>query len=294
MRKKESVKGAGLSYIPHPHEDQTEKGGIGLGKVYLVGAGPGDPELITIKGVRCIREADVILYDRLINKELLAYAKPDADLIYCGKLPHYHTMKQETIHHFLVKHAAAGKVVTRLKGGDPFVYGRGGEEAEALVRHGIPFEVIPGITAGIAAPAYAGIPVTHRDYGSTFAFVTGHRRKGEEESLRWESLAKGIDTLAIYMGVSNLPYIQDQLIRHGKDPFTPAALVQWGTTQGQVTVTGTLSNLAEIAEKHRIQNPTMIVVGPVVALREKLRWFEQSFEPGKMGEMAVAESGGVG
>lgn len=245
-----------------------------VGKVYLVGAGPGDIDLITVKGVKCIEEADIILYDRLINKDLLNYAKKDVELIYCGKLPNYHTLKQETINKFLVKHALKGKVVTRLKGGDPFVYGRGGEEAEALAVQGIPFQIVPGITSGIAAPAYAGIPVTHRELSSTFAFVTGHRKEGEEEELRWESLAKGIDTLAIYMGVSNLPYICSMLRKHGRKKETPVALIHWGTTGAQQTVTGTLENITEEVKKAGIQNPSMIVVGEVVSLRSKLRWFE--------------------
>lgn len=259
-----------------------------MGKVYLVGAGPGDIDLITVKGVKCIKEADVILYDRLINKELLAYAREGVELIYCGKLPDYHTLKQETINRFLVKHALKGKIVTRLKGGDPFVYGRGGEEAEALSKHGIPFEVIPGITSGIAAPAYAGIPVTHRELSSTFAFVTGHRKDGEEEELRWESLAKGIDTLAIYMGVKNLPYICSMLLKYGRDKETPVALVHWGTTKTQQTVTGTLETIVEDVKKSEIQNPSMIVVGEVVNLRSKLKWFETSFEDQQVTKTVVS------
>ncbi|MGE6202466.1 uroporphyrinogen-III C-methyltransferase [Guptibacillus hwajinpoensis] len=246
-----------------------------MGKVYLVGAGPGDIDLITVKGVKCIEQADVILYDRLINKDLLDYAKEGVELIYCGKLPDYHTLKQETINRFLVKHALKGKVVTRLKGGDPFVYGRGGEEAEVLSNHGIPFEVVPGITSGIAAPMYAGIPVTHRELSSTFAFVTGHRKEGEEEELRWESLAKGIDTLAIYMGVKNLPYICSMLRKYGRNKETPVALVHWGTTQTQQTVTGTLETITEDVKKAAVQNPSMIIVGEVVNLRSKLNWFEK-------------------
>jgi uroporphyrin-III C-methyltransferase len=252
-----------------------------MGKVYLVGAGPGDPGLITVKGLRCIEEADVILYDRLVNKELLSYAKPNCDLIYCGKLPNYHSMKQETINNFLVKHAQKGKTVTRLKGGDPFVFGRGGEEAETLVKSRIPFEVVPGITSGIAAPAYAGIPVTHRNIASSFAVVTGHRKKGEEEELRWESLANGIDTLAIYMGVGNLPYICGQLTKHGKCKQTPVALVQWGSLDNQRTVTGTLESIEEIVHQEGIENPSMIIVGEVVKLRDKLKWFEQYIEEPK-------------
>ncbi|MFC5587665.1 uroporphyrinogen-III C-methyltransferase [Sporosarcina soli] len=246
-----------------------------MGKVYLVGAGPGDVDLITVKGLKCIQEADVILYDRLINKELLTYAKPEADLIYCGKLPNYHAMIQDTINHFLVKYAKQGKVVTRLKGGDPFVFGRGAEEAEVLANHKISYEVVPGITSGIAAPAYAGIPVTHRELGSSFAIVTGHMRAGRDDSIHWESLAKGIDTLAIYMGVGNLPYICEQLTQHGRSANTPVALVHWGTTEAQHTITGTLSTIVEIANASEIQNPSMIIVGEVVKLREKIQWFEQ-------------------
>ncbi|MGG2066460.1 uroporphyrinogen-III C-methyltransferase [Bacillus sp. S14(2024)] len=249
-----------------------------MGKVYIVGAGPGDPDLISVKGVKCIQQADVILYDRLVNKELLSYAKPEADLIYCGKLPNYHTMKQETIHAFLVKYAKKGKVVTRLKGGDPFVFGRGGEEAEALVKHGIPFEVVPGITAGIAASAYAGIPVTHRDASTSFAVVTGHRKEGAEEEVKWENLAKGVDTLAVYMGVSNLSYICEQLLKHGKSEHTPVAMIEWGTTASQRTITGTLGTIVSVAENEQVQNPSMIVIGEVVRFREKIHWFEQTFE----------------
>ncbi|HEK9100385.1 uroporphyrinogen-III C-methyltransferase [Bacillus pfraonensis] len=246
-----------------------------MGKVYIVGAGPGDPDLISVKGVKCIERADVILYDRLVNKELLSYAKPDADLIYCGKLPNYHTMKQETIHAFLVKYAKKGKIVTRLKGGDPFVFGRGGEEAEALAKHGIPFEIVPGITAGIAASAYAGIPVTHRDASASFAVVTGHRKEGAEEEVKWENLAKGVDTLAVYMGVSNLPYICEQLLKYGKGENTPVAIVEWGTTQSQRTITGMLGTIVTLAEKEQVQNPSMIVIGEVVRFREKIHWFEK-------------------
>lgn len=246
-----------------------------MSKVYLVGAGPGDADLITVKGLRSIQEADVILYDRLINRELLDNAKEGAQLIYCGKLPNYHAMKQETINHFLVKHAKQGKVVTRLKGGDPFIFGRGAEEAAALRENGIPFEVVPGITSGIAAPAYAGIPVTHRELSSSFAIVTGHSQEGKEEAVKWESLAKGIDTLAIYMGVGNLSYIADQLISNGKSVDTPVALIHWGTTQDQETVIGTLGTIVEVAIREQVKNPSMIVVGEVVKLREELQWFEE-------------------
>ncbi|MFD0048709.1 uroporphyrinogen-III C-methyltransferase [Actinomycetes bacterium NPDC127524] len=246
-----------------------------MGKVYLTGAGPGDPDLITVKGLRSIQEADVILYDRLVNEELLKNAKPGAELIYCGKLPDFHLMQQETINRFLVKYAKKGNVVTRLKGGDPFVFGRGGEEAEALAMNGIPFEVIPGITAGIAAPAYAGIPVTHRDYGSSFAFITGHKKNGEKDTHKWEALAKGIDTLAVYMGVKNLQYIQKKLIEHGKNPDTPVAFIHWGTFQEQRTVVTTLCKASETAAKENVVNPSLIIIGEVVKMRKKISWFEQ-------------------
>ncbi len=245
-----------------------------MGKVYIVGAGPGDVELITVKGLKSIQQADVILYDRLVNKDLLQYAKEDAELINCGKLPDYHLMQQDTINKFLVKYAKKGKVVTRLKGGDPFIFGRGGEEAEACRQAGVPFEIIPGITAGIAAPAYAGIPVTHRDYSSSFAIVTGHCKEGGEDGIQWEALAKGIDTLAIYMGVKNLPYIRQQLLHHGKDPDTPAALIHCGTLASQQTAVGTLGTIVEIAQRHQIINPSMIVIGDVVKLHHQLNWFE--------------------
>jgi uroporphyrin-III C-methyltransferase len=249
-----------------------------MGKVYLVGAGPGDPELITVKGLRCIQNADVILYDRLVNKELLNYAKPGVELINCGKLPNYHLLQQETINRFLVKYAQKGKTVTRLKGGDPFVFGRGGEEAEACQKAGVPFEVVPGITAGIAAPAYAGIPVTHRDHSSSFAIITGHRKEGEDDNIKWESIAKGIDTIAIYMGVKNLPYIRNKLLEHGKNPNTPAALIHWGTLQNQKTAIGTLETIVETAEREQITNPSMIVIGDVVQLHDKINWFEAAKE----------------
>lgn len=264
-------KDGGTAISPNPIRIRKSRPG---GKVYLVGGGPGDPELITVKGVRALREADVILVDRLIHPALLNYARPGADLVHCGKSPGSPGWNQEAINRLMVKHARAGKTVTRLKGGDPFVYGRGGEEAQVLAGHGVDFEVIPGITAGIAAPACAGIPVTHREYGSSFALITGHRKQGAEEELRWNHLARGVDTLAIYMGVKNLPYIREQLLSHGKSPDTPVALIQWGTTGAQYTVTGTLGEVIDLARQHEIKSPTMIVIGEVVRLREQLAWFE--------------------
>ncbi|WP_338451107.1 uroporphyrinogen-III C-methyltransferase [Niallia oryzisoli] len=245
-----------------------------MGKVYLVGAGPGDPDLITIKGLKCIQEADIILYDRLVNKGLLEHAKKEATLIYCGKLPKCHTLKQENINLLLVKLAKQGKVVARLKGGDPFVFGRGAEEAEVLAQNGIPFEIVPGITSGIAAPAYAGIPVTHRKMGSSFAVVTGHGEKGKPTNINWSSLA-GIDTLLVYMGIGHLADICDALILHGKEADTPVALVNRGTTANQKTVTGTLSTIVELASVEKIDNPSIIVIGEVVRLREQIAWFKE-------------------
>ncbi|WP_397537739.1 uroporphyrinogen-III C-methyltransferase [Rummeliibacillus pycnus] len=245
-----------------------------MSKVYIVGAGPGDIELITLKGLRCIKEADVILYDRLLNKELLSYAKPGAELIFCGKLPNRHAMIQESINESLVRYAMQGKIVTRLKGGDPFVFGRGAEEAEVLANKKIPFEIVPGITSGIAAPAYAGIPVTHRDLSASFAIVTGHRQAGKDDNLKWESLVH-IETLAIYMGVKNLPYIVSQLLKFGRAKESPVALVHWGTYDKQETVTGTLETIESIVAESNISNPSMIIVGEVVKLREKIQWFEE-------------------
>lgn len=250
-----------------------------MGKVYLVGAGPGDPELITLKAIKCIQTADVILYDRLVNKELLSYARKGAELIHCGKMPDHHLMKQEMINYSCIQYAKSGKIVTRLKGGDPFVFGRGGEEAEELAKQHIPFEIVPGVTSGIAAAAYAGIPVTHRDVSASVAFVTGHHKNDEKESEKWNSLAKGIDTIAIYMGVSNLPYICDQLLQYGKDKDTPVALIHWGTTDHQKTVTGTLATIVEISREEQIHNPSMIIIGEVVNFREKIQWFKEIQNP---------------
>lgn len=258
-----------------------------MGKVFIVGAGPGDVDLITVRGLRCIEQADVILYDRLINKDLLAYAKKGAKLIFCGKLPNRHAMIQDHINHSLVSYAQQGFIVTRLKGGDPFVFGRGAEEAEVLAQHHIPFEVVPGITSGIAAPAYAGIPVTHRDLSSSFAMVTGHMREGKDDGIQWESLAKGIDTLAIYMGVGNLPYIQQQLLQYGRDAQTPVALIHWGTCAQQKTVIGTLATIVDVVQQEEIQNPSMIVIGKVVTLREKIQWFEEVCPQMPFKEMSV-------
>ncbi|MBF7020109.1 uroporphyrinogen-III C-methyltransferase [Staphylococcus sp. 18_1_E_LY] len=245
-----------------------------MGKVFLVGAGPGDPDLITVKGVKAIEQADVILYDRLVNQTLLDYASSEAKLVYCGKHPNHHSLPQEEINDLLVDLAQNGNTVTRLKGGDPFIFGRGGEEAEQLAAANIQFEIVPGITSGVAAPAYAGIPVTHRDYSSSVAFVTGVIKDDVDADDYWKSLVHGPDTLCIYMGVKKLPDICTMLLKHGKKEDTPVALVHYGTTDNQQTVTGTLTDIVERAEG--IKNPAMIIVGEVVKLRDKISWFEST------------------
>jgi uroporphyrin-III C-methyltransferase len=249
------------------------------GKVYLVGAGPGDPDLITVKGLRCLQRADVILYDRLVNPELLKHAKEGAKLVYCGKLPNYHTMKQETINHFLVKYAKKGLQVVRLKGGDPFVFGRGGEEAEECRKNDVQFEVVPGITSGIAASAYAGIPVTHRTLSKSFAFITGHQAGDVAAEHQWSHLAKAVDTICVYMGVSHVSTIVKQLIQFGKSPQTPIALIHWGTLSDQKTVVGTLETIEEKVRDSEISNPSMIVIGEVVRLHDQLNWFQEVIAP---------------
>jgi uroporphyrinogen III methyltransferase/synthase len=246
------------------------------GLVYLVGAGPGDPELITAKGLRCIRTADVLIYDYLAAKAFLSHVSAACECIYVGKKGGDHTLSQDSINALIVEKAAAGNVVTRLKGGDPFIFGRGGEEAEVLVEAGIPFEVVPGVTSAIAAPAYAGIPLTHRDYTSTLAFVTGHEDPTKKSSsIDWPSLAKGIGTLVFFMGVKNLPSIVERLVQNGRAPETPVALVRWGTTSRHRTVTGTLKTIVARAKAAAMKAPAIIVVGKVVELRDTLQWFER-------------------
>ncbi len=245
------------------------------GKVYLVGAGPGDPGLITVKGKACIENADVVIYDYLASPALLRHSNPKAEMIYVGKKGGEHTLSQEGINDLIVQKAKTGATVTRLKGGDPFIFGRGGEEAEVLIEAGIDFEIVPGVTSAIAAPAYAGIPLTHRRFTSTVAFITGHEDPGKENSnIEWASLARGIGTLVFLMGVKNLADIVDQLIRKGKPPETPVALVRWGTTSRQKTVSGTLANISERVREAKLKAPAIIIVGEVVRLREQMKWFE--------------------
>ena len=244
------------------------------GKVYIIGAGPGDPGLITVKGLRCLKEADVVVYDHLVSEEIIRQAKESARFIYAGKKGGAHTLPQEEINRRLVEEAKQGHIVARVKGGDPFIFGRGGEEAETLAHAGIPFEVIPGVSSAVAVPAYAGIPLTHRGYTSTLAFVTGHEDPTKDESdVDWETLA-GIGTLVFLMGVKNLRHITSNLMVYGKEGDTPAALIRWGTTEDQETLTGVLSDIARKAEDRKFSPPAILVVGGVVDLRSVLNWFE--------------------
>ena len=245
------------------------------GKVYLVGAGPGDPGLITVKGLECIKRADVLIYDYLASPVLLNYASKNTEIIYVGKKGGDHTLSQDGINSLIAEKANKGFIVTRLKGGDPFIFGRGAEEAEVLIEEGIPFEVVPGVTSAIAAPAYAGIPLTHRKFTATVAFVTGHEDPTKEESnIDWSALAKGIGTIVFLMGVKNLPKITSQLINYGMPSDTPVALVRWGTTPRQFSVAGTLENINERVKSIGLKPPAIIVVGNVVKLRKKMNWFE--------------------
>lgn len=245
-------------------------------KVYLVGAGPGAEDLITVKGLKCLEQAEVVLYDRLSGADLLKSAPENAEFIDVGKQPDHHPVPQESINQLLVEKAREGKVVVRLKGGDPFVFGRGGEEALALEEAGIPFEVVPGISSAIAVPAYAGIPVTHRRMSTSFHVITGHEDpEKESESVNYEVLAKLSGTLVFLMGVGHLPQITEQLMRYGKDPDTPAALVHRGTTPRQRTVCGTLQSIVERVQLANLKPPCVIVIGDVVTLQPALSWVER-------------------
>jgi uroporphyrinogen III methyltransferase/synthase len=246
------------------------------GKVYLVGAGPGDPGLMTVKGLNCLRHADVVIYDRLVDESLLNEARPEAEKIYVGKADRLHILEQDSINQLLLEKAQEGKDVVRLKGGDPFVLGRGGEEAGILTKHGIPFEVVPGVTSASAVPAYAGIPITHREVASSFAVITGHKASDRgEPRISWDKLATGADTLVILMGMRNLPKIIDELIKHGRSPSTPVAVITQGTTYRQRCLVGTLQDIVDKVGREDLQPPSVVVVGEVVQFRETLRWFEE-------------------
>ncbi|SFT25000.1 uroporphyrinogen-III C-methyltransferase [Paenibacillus sp. BC26] len=242
------------------------------GKVYLTGAGPGDPKLITVRGLESIRLADVIVYDRLVSGELIKEARKDAELIYVGKASGRHTLKQEDINALLAERAMRGLTVTRLKGGDPFVFGRGGEEAAHLAERGIEFEIVPGISSCIAAPAYAGIPVTHRKLAASFAVITGHECTDKDSACVDWAWAAGAETLVVLMGLAQLPYIVEQLLGNDKPPSTPIALVQSGSCSEQRTVVGTLRTITSQPEVAELVSPVAIVIGPVVTMRDKLKW----------------------
>ncbi|MCG7378247.1 uroporphyrinogen-III C-methyltransferase [Paenibacillus sp. ACRSA] len=251
--------------------------------VSIIGAGPGDPELITVKALKRIQTADVILYDRLVNDQLLAEAPEDALRIYCGKAPGLHSMSQEMIGRMLITHAAEGKRVVRLKGGDPFIFGRGGEEALVLAQAGIAFEVIPGITSAVGTSASTLIPLTHRGLASSFACVTGTGSDGNVSSVRWDLLAHSVDTLVIYMGISQLADIQRELLRHGKPSSTPAALVERGTTSQERIIAGTLAELQSLAVSERVNNPALIIIGEAVRVREQLLQLQRAADASMTG-----------
>ncbi|WP_158553548.1 uroporphyrinogen-III C-methyltransferase [Peribacillus saganii] len=262
------------------------------GKVWLVGAGPGDISLITVKGLNAIKNAEVILYDRLVNPKILDFAPDGCEFIYCGKLPDRHFLRQEAINQLMVDKASEFERVVRLKGGDPGVFGRVGEEAAFLAEHEVPYEIVPGITSGIAAAMYAGVPVTHREFGESFAVVTAHDKSVDgKPNLNWEGIANGIDTVAFYMGIANLPFICEKLIEHGKAPDTPVMLVQWGTYSRQKVLQGNLANISALAVKEKFNNPSITLVGNIVSLREKLNWFEKKPLFGRQILVARSSSG---
>jgi uroporphyrin-III C-methyltransferase len=242
-----------------------------IGKVYLVGAGPGDPGLMTVRGLELLREAEIVVYDQLVSPEILETIASGAIRIYAGKEAGRHCIPQEEINQVLIEYARLGHDVVRLKGGDPFVFGRGGEEAQALADAGILFEIVPGVSSAVAVAAYAGIPLTHRGLASSFAVVTGHEAAKPQSAVDWAKLATAVDTLVVLMGLHNLPNIVAELIAHGRSPETPAAVIRWGTTDRQEAIFGTLADIVE--KSASLEAPALIVVGNVVKLNEQLSWF---------------------
>ena len=243
------------------------------GRVYLVGAGPGDPELLTLRALRLLQQAQVIVYDHLVSPAVLDFVAPGAERIYAGKRRNEHTLRQEQINALLIRLAREGRQVVRLKGGDPFIFGRGGEEMQALAAEGIAFEVVPGVTAACGVSSYAGIPLTHRDYAQTCLFVTGHLKDGSAD-LDWQALTRPRQTVVIYMGLNALPDICRQLIAHGAAPSHPIAVVQQGTIAAQKVLTGTLADLPAQVARHGLSSPCLIIVGEVVLLHRALAWFK--------------------
>ncbi len=246
-----------------------------IGKVYLVGGGPGDPELITLKGAETLRRCDVVIYDALVNPELLRHVPAHAEKIYIGESRSKRRLTQSQVQQLMIRKAREGRTVVRLKGGDPFIFGRGGEEAEALQAAAIPWEVVPGISAGHAVPAFAGIPLTHRHHAASVAFITGHETTGKENPVDWQQIARSIDTLVIFMGVGNLPRIVENLLIAGKSPHTPVAVIEEGTTPRQRTRVATLATIVGSATEPPVRTPALIVVGEVVRLRSRLGWFAE-------------------
>lgn len=245
-----------------------------LGEVYLVGAGPGDPDLLTFKALRLMQRADVVLYDRLVSPAIVDMTRRDAERIYVGKSMSEHTVPQGEINQLLIDLAKAGNKVVRLKGGDPFVFGRGGEEIEGLAEHGIPFQIVPGISAANGCACYSGIPLTHRDHAQSVRFITGHLKDGSMD-LPWDELVQEAQTVVIYMGLTGLTTICQQLIRHGRDADTPVALIERGTTPAQQTYVGTLATMPDIVAQQTIHPPTLIIIGSVVSLQQRLQWFDK-------------------
>ncbi|BDZ72701.1 siroheme synthase [Methylophaga marina] len=246
---------------------------IDTGEVFLVGAGPGDPELLTFKALRLMQQADIVFYDRLVSKEILALVRKEAELVYVGKQRAWHAVRQEEINNLLLKHAQQGKRVLRLKGGDPFIFGRGGEEIDTLAEHNIPFQVVPGITAASGCASYAGIPLTHRDYAQSCIFVTGQLKEGEL-NLNWPVLVKPRQTVVVYMGLAGLPQLSQQLQQHGMPADMPAALVQQGTTENQKVWLSNIAELPMLAEREKPIAPTLLIIGEVTKLHDKLSWFK--------------------
>ena len=245
------------------------------GKVYLVGAGPGDPQLLTIKAVRVLKEADVVIYDRLVGEEILCLAPKSAEMIYVGKQTGKHEVPQNKITELLIEKAESGGKIVRLKGGDPFIFGRGGEEAEVLIEKGIKFEVVPGVSSAVVAPAYAGIPLTHRDYAASVAIITGHRAGDAEKPIDWVKIANAVDTMVILMGVESLDGIVDKLLKGGVSADKPVAIVESGTYPKQRTLIAKLGTITKKAEAEKIKPPAVIVIGEVANLGRKLAWFKK-------------------